>query len=163
MSINILSILFAVAFLQASPPLVGSSGEVTFANGQTKPFIYLATVSKTPVNLSAVEVRYSRDLQEFFATSIFKRDRMPKMSLRGLKRIDLVPYSTQEAAMIEKIGSGCVKTDACTYRRVVLTFRSGKKESDIYIDLGESPRYAVGAEKQLYDLADYDVLAVSIK
>lgn len=137
-------------------------GVVTLEDGTKYPITRLAGVDRKAVNLEQVNLRYSRSLEEYFGASYSRRDRMPLLNLRGLRRIDLIPYSLSEKADIKRIGKGCVDTDGCTTRKLSLTFDTGAVCAEIFADIGREPRYGVGPEDQMYDLADYDVIAVEI-
>jgi hypothetical protein len=142
------------------------SGEVVFTNGESKPFSSLGCAAGyggwDTCDIDGVAVRYSEDLKEIFdAVDTQKALRLPEMDLKGLIRLELLPFSKEDHSIINN-RIGCVEKGACTIRKASLTFSTGKKRSNLFLYLSRL-EYAIGPEKRLYDLRDYDIAAVIIR
>lgn len=144
------------------------SGELVMSNGQSKQILFFAaTAQRYEADLDGQAMRYSEDLAEVFqANQEYKTSRLPEISLKGLARLDLLPFSKADQAVIAAtpgLGGMCGATQkSCHIRKVSLTFSDGKKRDNLFLLL-DPVLWAVGPENRQYYLGDYDISAVVIR
>ncbi len=139
---------------------------VSIGTGSPRQVSHFTNVPKKQIDLPTARIRYAQSLEAMFrASASIKWDNISTLSLRGLQRIELLPYSNEEQKVIDRIGLGCIERTACTVRKASFTF-SDKTVANVFIDLNsfdETPRFAVRDADRLYDLADYTTKAVTIR
>jgi hypothetical protein len=163
---SVLGTLLLVALgFPVSPAQTRQTGEVLFTDGKAKPFVFLAGPPTTALDINKQTLGYSQDVGEIF--KLFnqqKIERLPKISLKGLKRLDLLPFSPDERALfLGPKGQNCDAPNTwCIIRKVSLTFSDGRKRANLFVVL-DPMKWAIGPEKEQYFLGYYDIAAVVIQ
>ena len=162
-----LAFLFAGAvYPQSNSKAIQSGMVVSISTGSPQQVSYFTNVRKVQITLPTARIRYAQSLEAMLrASGSVKWDGILTLSLRGLQKIELLPYSSGEQKIIDRVGVGCIKTTACNVRKASFTF-SDKTVANVFVDFNsfdETPRYAVRDADHLYDLADYTTKAVTIR
>ena len=158
------------AALMAQTAEKKQTGEVLFTNNTSKPFASLGChVGYSGEDDCDVDLargwRYSESLEEVVnARTALKFERLPLLQLKGLTRIDFLPFSKEEQAVFKAANLFCFEPyQQCEMRKVSLTFGAGKTETKrtLFVEL-DPVTFARGPRDEKYRYTDYDIAAVVI-
>jgi hypothetical protein len=170
----------AVRFLRASeqtnaPAQTKATGQAHFSDGRQVPILSMGLLGWpagiVPIqDLSDQKYSYSNSIGEAATHAIQNTEELPRVSLKGIKRIHFFIPTSEEQKEIDKSGLGCAGEKPkshgfCTVRKVSLFFDGKEPLNEIFIILGsnKSPIAALGPKEEEYKLSRYDLSELSFE